>query len=115
MRGEGETATAVVGNVMRTAVARSPVWTRGGSLGHARRRARERKGEASTTASGGFLKQRQRGRGGGSGGGHRVEGGNGEERGAQAWRGTAQRRDIDRQRPSRGASGRRGVARRATG
>jgi hypothetical protein len=48
------------------AVARSPAWTRGGSLGCAWRTAREGKGEESTVASGGFLKQRRRGRGGGS-------------------------------------------------
>jgi hypothetical protein len=37
-------ATAVVGNALvRAMVARSPVWARGGLLGHARRRARERR------------------------------------------------------------------------
>jgi hypothetical protein len=78
---------------VRAAVARSPAWTRGGSLGHARRRARERKGEASTAASGGFLKQRRRGRGGGSGGGRRVESRNREERGGPG-RGVGQRGDA---------------------
>jgi hypothetical protein len=50
-----KTATTVVGNApVRAAVARSSVWTRGRSLGRARRRAREGKGEASTATSGGF-------------------------------------------------------------
>jgi hypothetical protein len=54
----GMATTAVRNMPVRAAVARSPAWTRGGSLGRARRRARERKGEASTVASGGFLKRR---------------------------------------------------------
>jgi hypothetical protein len=62
----GETVTAAVGNALvRAAVARSSAWMRGGSLGRAQRRAWDRKGEASTAASGGFLKWRWRGRGGG--------------------------------------------------
>jgi hypothetical protein len=80
----GKMATAAIGNApVRAAVSRSSAWMRGGSLGHARRRAREGKGEASTAASGSFLKRRWRGRGGGGGseGGCHVEGGNGEERG----------------------------------
>jgi hypothetical protein len=72
---------AVTNAPVRAAVARSSVWTRGKSLGRAWRRPREGKGEASTTASGGFLKWRWRGRGMGSRGGRRVEGRNGEERG----------------------------------
>jgi hypothetical protein len=50
---------AVTNALVRAAVARSSVWTRGKSLGRAWRRPREGKGEASTTASGGFLKWRR--------------------------------------------------------
>jgi hypothetical protein len=39
----------------RAAVAQSPAWTRGGSLGRVWRRARERKGEESAAASDGFV------------------------------------------------------------
>jgi hypothetical protein len=80
--GGGGTATIVVRNAsVRAAVAQSPAWTRGGSLGCAWRRVREGKREASTVVSGGFLKWRRRGRGRGSRGGPHVEGRNGEERG----------------------------------
>jgi hypothetical protein len=59
---------AAVGNVpVWAAVAQSPAWTRGGSRGRARRRAREGKGEVSIAASGSFWSRRRRDRGGGPG------------------------------------------------
>jgi hypothetical protein len=80
--GRGTATTAVRNAPGRAAVARSPAWMRGSSLGQVQRRARERKGEESAAAVGGFLQRRRRGRGAGVwGGGCRMEGGNGEERG----------------------------------
>jgi hypothetical protein len=91
-------------------VAQSLVWTRGGSLGRARMRARERKGKGRAWCGGRLFEAEAARQGRGSRGGHRVEGGNGEERGPWARRGTARRCGNGRQRPSRGARERCGVA-----
>jgi hypothetical protein len=101
----GGTATAVVRNAPgRAAVAWSPAWMRGGSLGPVRRRARERKGEESAAASGSFLKWRRRGRGGAVDTAWRAETGRREGASGAAWDSAAARQRQAAARPRRGAA-----------
>jgi hypothetical protein len=103
--GGGGTATAVVRNAPgRAAVAWSPAWMRGGSLGPVRRRARERKGEESAAASGSFLKWRRRGRGGAVDTAWRAETGRREGASGAAWDSAAARQRQAAARPRRGAA-----------
>jgi hypothetical protein len=84
--------TAAVGNMpVRAVVARSPAWTRGGSLGRARGseggKRRGKHGGVGRLFEAEAVRQRR-----GSRGGRLVEGGNGDERGAgTAWDSAAAR------------------------
>jgi hypothetical protein len=91
----GGAAMAVVRNApVRAAVARSPAWTRGGSLGRARRRVRGEKRKGGRGAAVGpfeaeVARQRRGVRGWSPHGGRKR----GRERGGRARRGTARRHD----------------------
>jgi hypothetical protein len=101
--------TAVVGNTpVRAAVAQSPVWMRGGSLGYAWRRARgeKRKGGCGTVA-GNFEAEAARQRRGGLGVVTVWRAGTGKKGGPRAWCGTARQRGNGPQRPGRSARGQR--------
>jgi hypothetical protein len=99
---------AVVRNApVRAAVARSPAWTRGGSLGRARRRVRGEKRKGGRGAAVGPFEAEVARQRRGSEGGRRMEGGNGEESGV-AGRGVGQRGGTTTARPRRARVARRG-------
>jgi hypothetical protein len=106
-------ATSVVGNVLRrTTMARSPAWTRGGSLGHAQRRARETEKRGERGGGGRLSFERRRGEPGEGEPGVDAtwRAGMGRREGGGHGMGQHERCGNGRQRPGRDARGRRGVA-----